>query len=244
MYAHFILITNSFTTGTRVGFHMTAKEGLNGHDIGDKLKQLEQTTKALPGSHYFSLARADWDSVVAFDSFFGDVKPFEDFDEFLEVLKLDTKTYALDVSKVFMAKRRLSHLQVQRLIYLAYEKYLLTYHQPLFDEQILATQYGPIVDEVYQKYKHHQGKILPIDEPTQYRLIDIDINDVLWRMRLVKDTEKIVPLLLDIIEQYGDLSESQLAELTQSPNSPWEMAYRQGVNRQITDDMILYQTIK
>ena len=48
--------------------------------------------------------------------------------------------------------RPLSHLQLQKLVYLAY-KVPFKYKEPLFDEKIVAFQYGPVVEEVYQQFK-------------------------------------------------------------------------------------------
>lgn len=42
----------------------------------------------------------------------------------------------------------ISHLQIQKLVYLAYKSYLFKYNESLFEEKILAYQYGPVVEEV------------------------------------------------------------------------------------------------
>ncbi|MGZ7257928.1 Panacea domain-containing protein, partial [Streptococcus pyogenes] len=45
--------------------------------------------------------------------------------------------------------------KLQKMIYLVYADYLLKTKKALFDEQIIAMQYGPLIPEVYDAYKVH-----------------------------------------------------------------------------------------
>ena len=47
----------------------------------------------------------------------------------------------------------ISNLKLQKLLYYAQGMYLALYGEPLFEDEIVAWQYGPVVEEVYQKYK-------------------------------------------------------------------------------------------
>lgn len=193
------------------------------------------------GIHSLVTEDADWTSVVTLDSFFEDVVICSDFDEFESVLKSDSKLSAIDVAKFFLAVRPISHLQLQKLVYLAYKTYLMNYHRPLFDEKLIAYQYGPVVEEVYQKFKKYGSETITVDDRTEYILKDIHLSQALGRMLLIKDAEKIVATLLSVIKKYGDLSAGQLVELTHSSKGPWDTVFKPHMNCEITDEVILSQ---
>ena len=206
MYQHFILVASSYARGERVGFHLVTKGKLDNIVIEEKMQRLSQINRDDVGVHSFVTDSADWQSVTELDSFFEDVMVCQDFDEFEKVLQIDSKVSAIDIAKFFLAMRPLSHLQLQKLIYLAYKAYLFEYSKSLFDEKIVAFKYGPVVEEVYQKFKKYGSEIIEMDDHTEYILKDIHLPQALGRMLLLEDAKTIVPILLDVIKQYGDLT--------------------------------------
>lgn len=128
MYHHFIIIASSYLQGSRVAFHMSSPEGqLDADKIQELLIRLEKMKREDVGIHSFVTDSSDWNSVLALDSFFEDVAICRDFDEFEAVLKSDLQLSALDVAKFFLSMRPMSHLKLQKMIYLAYKTYLLEY---------------------------------------------------------------------------------------------------------------------
>ncbi len=71
------------------------------------------------------------------------------------------KCTAQDVANYFIFKAQeegqelLSNLKLQKLVYYAQGIYLAEYGIPLFDDKIIAWQYGPVVPELYRKYKSY-----------------------------------------------------------------------------------------
>ena len=110
----------------------------------------------------------------------------------------------------------ISHLQIQKLVYLAYKSYLFKYNESLFEEKILAYQYGPVVEEVQQEFKRFSSENTKIDDDTKYILKDICLPQSLGRIILVKNALRIIDCLIETIEIYGYLTGSQLASLTHS----------------------------
>ena len=51
----------------------------------------------------------------------------------------------------------ISNLKLQKLLYYAQGIYLALYDEPLFEEPIVAWQYGPVVESVYQQYKRNES---------------------------------------------------------------------------------------
>ena len=221
MYHHFILVASSYSKGERIGFHLVTEGKLDNTIIEEKMKRLRQINRDDVGVHSFVTDSADWQSVIELDSFFEDIMVCQDFEEFERVL--------------------LSHLQLQKLVYLAYKEYLFKYKEPLFDEKIVAFQYGPVVEEVYQQFKRYGSEVIKIDDQTEYILKDIRLPQALGRMLLVEGSEKIVTILLDVINEYGDLTGGQLVELTHSSQGPWDTVFRPSLNCEITDEIILAQ---
>ena len=203
------------------------------------MQRLSQINRDDVGVHSFVTDSADWQSVIDLDSFFEDVMVCRDFDEFEKLLYADVKVTAVDIAKFFLAIRPLSQLQLQKLVYLAYKTYLFEYSESLFDEKIVAYQYGPVIEEVYRQFKRYGSKVIAVDDHTEYILKDIHLPQALGRLLLVKDAEKVVPTLLEVIDKYGDLTGSELVALTHSKDGPWETVFQPYLNCEITDEVIL-----
>ncbi|MCK1158314.1 DUF4065 domain-containing protein [Streptococcus uberis] len=239
MFQHFVLVASSYIRGERIGYHLVSKGQLDTNLIEEKMMRLSQINREDVGVHSFVTESDKWESVTQLDSFFEDIIVCEDFEEFERVLERDLEISAIDVAKFFLAMRPISHLKLQKLVYLAYKEYLLKHQEQLFKEEIVAYQYGPVIEEVYQKFKSHGSNTITIDDTTQYILKDVHLPQALGRMLLSKDAEKIVPVLLKVIKQYGSLSASKLVELTHRKGGPWETVYKPYSNCSITDDVIL-----
>jgi len=240
MYQHFIVIASSYSEGKRVGFHMTAPEGkLDTVFIQDILDRLQDINRDDVGIHSFTTDDSTWESVLELDSFFEDVVVCEDFDEFEKILKSDLELSSIDIAKFFLAIQAISHLKLQKLIYLAYKKYLLKYKEQLFPEKIIAYSYGPVVEEVYQKFKKYGAADIEIDDDAKYIIKDIHLPQALGRMLLVKDSEKVIATLSEVIEEYGDLTAGELVDLTHSVDGPWDSVFKPYQNREITDEIII-----
>ena len=100
----------------------------------------------------------------------------------------------------------MSNLKLQKLVYYAQGFHLAMYDTPLFDEEIEAWEHGPVISELYHKYKTHGASGLP--RPEKY-------PDV-----FSKKQEK---LLDDIYEIIGQYSAWKLRNQTHS-EPPWKKA--------------------
>jgi len=57
------------------------------------------------------------------------------------------------IKKALETETELSHLKLQKLLYLTYARFLHKYGKPLFSEQFEKWQYGPVVPGVYERFK-------------------------------------------------------------------------------------------
>ena len=241
MYQHFILVASSYTEGTRIGFHLSEKNQIEKSIIEDKMKRISQINREDVGVHSLMTDSPKWESVIKLDSFFEDIMVCQSFDKFEELLTSDSKITAIDIAKFFLAVKPMSHLKIQKLVYLAYKEYLFEYKQSLFEEKIVAYKYGPVVEELYQTFKEYGSSVIKMDDSTEYILKDIHFPQAMGRMLLAKDVEKIVPILLKIVEKYGNFSGGELVDFTHSEKGPWSTVYRPHLNCEITDDVICSQ---
>ena len=117
---------------------------------------------------------------------------------------------ALNIAKTFLTFANseygdfLSNLKIQKLLYYAQGLHLALYHKPLFEEKIIAWQYGPVVEEVYRELKSYQGAIPPFEDFN---------NDYL--------SSEELDLIKDVYDVFGQFSATKLVEMTHN-ESPWK----------------------
>lgn len=88
------------------------------------------------------------------------------------------KYHAIEIANYFLFKAQqegqelLSNLKLQKLIYYAQGLHLAVYGKPLFDEEIKAWQYGPVVPSLYHNYKVFGASGIPADDAFDPSSID------------------------------------------------------------------------
>jgi len=125
------------------------------------------------------------------------------------------KPTALQVAKYILCIAHnygdvLTNLKLQKLLYYAQAWYLVNNNNcKLFDEEIEAWQHGPVVREVYDRYKKFKG--LPIEED----LSNDDVNAL---------SEDIHKYMSEFLDEFMDYSATSLVNMTHS-EAPWIEAY-------------------
>ena len=98
----------------------------------------------------------------------------------------------------------ISNLKLQKLLYYAQGMHLGLYGTPLFEDEIQAWQYGPVVESVYQIYKDNGAcGIQEFDNPVEN----------------FTDDEEVV--LQFVQEAFGQFSAWKLADMTHE-ETPWK----------------------
>lgn len=129
-----------------------------------------------------------------------------------------------NVAKFFidLAQRQAEHnggdlatnMRIQKLLYFAQGWHLARYGKPLFSAPVHAWAYGPVVPEVYERYRISGAQGLTTD--------GVDSSAF---------TPDELALLLDVAAAYDGLSTSALVEITHQPGAPWSQVQR---NAEIT----------
>lgn len=121
---------------------------------------------------------------------------------------------ALDVSK-YIIKRcnekgsTVSNLKLQKILYFVQAEFLVSTGKACFPEEIEAWDFGPVVPEVYHRYKMYGSANIPY----------------MGRGCSVRFLPKDKELMDGIIDECSKYSASALVEITHSQD-PWRKAYR------------------
>lgn len=247
MYQHIIAISSSYRLGKRIAWHYSSDE------ISDVvLKELEKKTKEKIKKpdysiHKLSTSSISWKSVIEKDSFFEGIKIYEDLDDFLTEISKNKQVSALDIAKLLLSIQPMSNLKLQKMIYLVYADYLKSTKKKLFKDKIVAFQYGPVVESIYQHYKIHgrsriefEDKTIKLEVKDDDKLITLDEITVPVTLAKMLQSDNIIDILSSVrktFEKFGSKSASQLVSITHRDGSPWDMTKK--YNDVIEDELIL-----
>lgn len=132
----------------------------------------------------------------------------------------DIANYFLALCDRLDAGDAITNLKLQKLVYYAQGFYLAITGRRLFNEQLEAWQHGPVVPELYHKYKQYGFQALEPDQDFQIASIDGDTRDILD----------------EVYNVYGQFSAWKLRDLThQEP--PWLNAKERTGNTITTEDL-------
>ncbi len=101
----------------------------------------------------------------------------------------------------------LSNLKLQKLLYYAQGFHLVLFDKPLFPETIEAWAHGPVVGDVYHRYKEYGSNPIPPEE------FDFTVFN-----------EEQRKFLDEIYSTFGQYSAWKLREMTHD-EPPWKDAY-------------------
>ena len=129
---------------------------------------------------------------------------------------MNSKYKALDIASLFiqlangLPNDQIDNLKVNKLCYYAQGWSLVRLGYPLFDDEIQAWDYGPLIQEVYYAYRAC-GK-----NPIQDVATDFDEENLTGDER---------SLLTDVYVNYGKYTSSALIDMTHRDGTPWKQVY-------------------
>lgn len=104
-------------------------------------------------------------------------------------------------------------MKLLKLVYIAHGWHLGLSNQPLIAEDVQAWKFGPVVDSVYQDFKHYGAG----DISRQKAVWD---NDGEYRIPSIQDP-KLQSFLDSVWNAYKHLNGLQLSDITHQPGTPW-----------------------
>ncbi|MDR0510371.1 MAG: DUF4065 domain-containing protein [Rikenellaceae bacterium] len=132
---------------------------------------------------------------------------------------------AIDVAKAILRLSEpdkgdiVSNLKLQKLLYYVQGFSLVILGEPMFEEEIEAWEYGPVVRDVYCEFKPlGAAAIIPDAELDAGFLSDEQFH-----------------LIKEVYEVYGQFSALRLMHMTHE-EPPWKTTYRNGANSIISHE--------
>ncbi|KWT74722.1 Panacea domain-containing protein [Candidatus Magnetominusculus xianensis] len=122
----------------------------------------------------------------------------------------------------------LSNLKLQKLVYYAQGLYLNIFRRPLFNESIQAWTYGPVIPELYQKYKNYGKKSIPAPE-------GFNPDSVL--------SSEVREFLDEIYDVFGQFTAIRLKDMTHEDEC-WKQSFNKSPRTVITHEAMLKALIK
>ncbi len=110
----------------------------------------------------------------------------------------------------------ITNLKLQKLLYFVQALCLMIFDKKAFPEKIIAWSYGPVVKEVYDRYKHnHNG----------------EINS---ERKIKSISSGLYEIIKEVINSYGSIEASSLINFTHE-EEPW---LKTEMNKEINSDLI------
>lgn len=112
----------------------------------------------------------------------------------------------------------LTQMKVIKLLYFAYGRHLVATHSKLFTSPILHYQYGPLVEEVHEKF---YGQVTIVGKHIDEEALN-DYSEV-------SQNKELVELLKGVNDSYGNYTAFGLSKITHKPGSPWSQTEQNDV---------------
>lgn len=245
MIKHFMILSSSYSTGTRIAMHYIVDEQMNPEMLTAEVKKIKEfcgETVSI-STHYVETDSTDWSSVIEKDGFFEGVHVVETLVGFVNLISADRILKGLDIAKYILATHICTHLELEKLVYMCYADYLCSTHKRLFQDKIYAFKYGPVVESVYEEYKGTKDieEGLAVDKQ-----IDQDYAKMPTRSRILFAEDGISKLAhVDAtLERYGSLSAPELVRITHVVGGPWDSVEKDSLYTEIPDSIILEKHFK
>lgn len=234
MYSHLIIMASAYSIGKRIALHYV-NEDEKAH-LEYKELTLACGKDSSIATHFICTDSPTWNSIVQHDAFFKNVLVIKTKEEFISLVQKDKKLDALDVAKYITSRVRCTHLKLEKLVYMCYADYLCETGKKLFDDEIYAYRYGPIIKSVYQKYRRTKKAI----EDNRSKYGDAK-KELPIRSRIIISENGMNKLssIEKTLTNYGKFTAFELVSITHRKDTPWNMAGAgKEVNRLISDDLI------
>lgn len=107
--------------------------------------------------------------------------------------------------------KRLTNMQLQKLVYIAHGYSLATLNKPLFYNNVHAFEWGPVIPKLYKKLSSYgagsiTGKIATEDESVPQTSVEMNLINQVWKA-------------------YGNFSGPKLSAITHRTGTPWSLTW-------------------
>lgn len=149
--------------------------------------------------------------------------------ELLNLYTEDEMAKALNIANYFIEianrvdENDLTNLKLQKILYFAQRDHFRNTQSVLFEDKIEAWKYGPVVPDVYHRYKYCGNfpiTLADIPQDMSEEIPEKDFLDGIWI-------------------KYGIYSANKLVQITHAPGTAWNAVYIPDQNTEIPLSMML-----
>ncbi|WP_381403097.1 Panacea domain-containing protein [Staphylococcus epidermidis] len=237
MYKHYLIFLEEDKKDRRVAFHKLIDSKEDFEEISKYKKELKKLDIEFY-THIITTKDKTVASIEEKDRFFKGVFYVEVYDDFLELAKSTEKLSAMDIVKYILMLKPTTPLKLQKLLYIVYERYILKTQELLFDEKFVAYDYGPVVEQVYSKYRGQRELLHEDDDKSVYSIETEAITPVAYKIFAKEDGKEISQLIKDVVEEYSQCTAWDMVKKTHEIDTAWHRAYNKGQNTEITPEII------
>lgn len=243
---HIVLLSSAYSLKKRIALHYFDEFNISKDFFTqiqkdmDKIKDVCGKDLTL-GSHCFKTDSISWQSVIDNDCYFEGVKVIDSIDTFIDLIQQGRTTDGLTIARYILSKVECTHLKLQKLVYFCYADYMVATKDRLFEDNIFAYKYGPVIESVYSKYKGSNRQLLGDYEDNTNSINNTQDIHLPLRSRIMFTVNGISKAIsIDkTLDKYCSYSAKQLVELTHKVGSPWDMTNSKSFNNIISDETIL-----
>ena len=207
MFTHFIVLSSSYSTGTRIALHLPFENGIDERMVEDVLKRINSVegTPPLIAVHVKQTDSAGWESVVASDSYFKDVRVIETADLFVDLIRLDRTFEGSDVARYILSQIPCSLERLELLTCLSYAVYSHSTGRGLFEDSFAISSGEISIGSVRRRfYGFEESESIPWDS---------DGMAVRSRLMFADDGLGKVMAIDRTVRMYGGLTDGELRDL-------------------------------
>ena len=143
-----------------------------------------------------------------------------------------------NVANFFLSKAKeenthLTQLKLMKISYFAYGWVLATLHKKLFEEEIEAWRFGPVIPSLYHEFKHYKYNAINAFSTS------FDFENGKETIPQIDKSDKSSVILEKVWDIYKHLSAESLVNKTHEKDTPWAKYYTPGeYGTVIPDDII------
>ena len=115
----------------------------------------------------------------------------------------------------------ISNLKLQKLLYYMQGFFIAVFDKKLFENEIEAWQYGPVVREMYEHFKEFGSGAITLAEDAEISNLSQEDNQ----------------LFDDVMEEYGQFSAVKLMNMTHE-ELPWKKVFNENPQGEISYDLL------